>query len=226
MNTYPLSVIAKIHTDFSSKFGLPRQSGAVPELTGEIVFEKEFRDPNAVEGLEDYSRIWVIWQFSENVRDTWSATVRPPLLGGNKRVGVFATRSSFRPNALALSNVKLDEIEYTKDRGPVLHVSGIDMMDGSPVFDIKPYIPVWDAHPYERAGFTDTTPKKLLQVHCEDSLLEKLSRSKRYALIQTLAQDPRPSYQQDPARIYGLSFAGLEVKFRVEGDSLMVLDIV
>ena len=217
--------IATVHSDFSTKFGLPRQSGAVPDLKGEIVFEKEFRDPNAVQGLEEYSRIWVIWQFSENVRESWNATVRPPLLGGNTRVGVFATRSPFRPNALGLSNVALEGIEYTKERGPVLHVSGIDMMDKTPVFDIKPYIPAWDAHENEQAGFTQTTPKKLLQVQCDDMLLQVLPEEKRAPLLAVLAQDPRPSYQEDPLRIYGFSYAGFEVRFRVAEDVLTVTEI-
>ena len=229
--------IAVIHTDFPEKFGLPRQSGAVEELTGEIVFEREFRDQNAVKGLEAYSRIWVIWQFSENVREgedeledkpaakEFRATVRPPILGGNIRVGVFATRSSFRPNALGLSNLALERIEYTKDRGPVLRVSGIDMMDGTPVFDIKPYIPAWDAHPDERAGFTDIVQKKLLKVQCPDELLSVLPEEKRAALLKVLAQDPRPSYQADPGRVYGFFFAGAQVRFMVDGAVLTVVDI-
>lgn len=221
-----LKRIATIHTDFPSKFGLPRQSGAVEELKGEIVFEKEYRDPKAVEGLEAYSRIWVIWQFSENVRDSWNATVRPPLLGGNTRVGVFATRSSFRPNALGLSSLALERIEFTDDRGPVLHVSGIDMMDGTPVFDIKPYLPAWDAHPDERAGFTETTQKKLLQVHCREELLSVLPEEKRRPLLTVLSQDPRPSYQNDPERVYGFSYAGHEVRFSVNGDLLSVTEII
>lgn len=226
MENYTIKPIAFIHTDFPTKFGLPRQSGAVPELEGEIVFEKEYRERQAVEGLENYSRIWVIWQFSENVRENWSPTVRPPILGGNRRVGVFATRSSFRPNALGLSNLVLKSIEYTKDRGPVLHVSGIDMTDGTPVFDIKPYIPAWDSHPQERAGFTETAEKKLLEVQCGEELLSALPKEKRQPLLCALAQDPRPSYQRDPKRIYGFSYAGVEVRFLVENNVLMVVELV
>ena len=225
MENYTIKPIAHIHTDFPAKFGLPRQSGAVPELEGEIVFENEYRERKAVEGLEEYSRIWVIWQFSENARDSWSPTVRPPVLGGNKRVGVFATRSSFRPNALGLSNLALKSIEYTKDRGPVLRVSGIDMMDGTPVFDIKPYIPAWDSHPKERAGFTGTAEKRLLEVHCSDELLAVLPEEKRQPLLCALAQDPRPSYQNDPNRIYGFSYAGVEVRFLVENNALTVVEL-
>ncbi len=221
-----MTVIAHVRTDFPSKFGVPRQSGAVPELKGEIVFEKEFRNPKAVEGLEAFSRIWVIWKFSENVREQWKASVRPPVLGGNTRIGVFATRSSYRPNPLGLTNLKLDGIEYTADRGPVLHVSGIDMMDGTPVYDIKPYLPAFDAHEAERAGFTETAPKKLLTVSAEEDLLSILPAEKRESLTHVLEQDPRPSYQEDPGRIYGFPYAGFEVRFRVDQRELRVLEII
>ena len=230
MEEAKLKIIARIYTDISSKFGLPRQSGIIPELKGEIVFEKEYQNPDAFRGLEAYSRIWILWQFSENIREdgSWSPTVRPPLLGGNKRVGVFATRSSFRPNAIAISNVSLDNIEYTKDRGPVLHVSGIDMCDGTPVFDIKPYIPKWDSHPDERAGFTDELEKKHLRVDIsgvKDRIDECFSAEQSEALIKVIAEDPRPSYQDDPERIYGLVFSGRNVRFIVADGIAKIIDI-
>ena len=197
-----LKVIAHIHTAFPTKFGIPRQSGLVEELRGEIIFTSEYRNPDALRGLEDFSHIWLVWQFSGAVRENWSPTVRPPRLGGNTRVGVFATRSPFRPNPLGLSSVKLEAIEQRPDVGPVLIVRGADLMDGTPIYDIKPYIPYADCHPDAAEGFTGQT-----------------------ALQGVLASDPRPSYQHDPQRVYGMEFAGLEVHFTVDGAQLTVQDI-
>lgn len=220
-----LKVIAKIHSCFPTKFGIPRQSGLADSLPAEIVFEPEYRSPEAVRGLEDYSHIWLIWLFSEAVRDTWSPTVRPPRLGGNVRMGVFATRSPFRPNELGLSSVQLDRIEYTKDRGPVLHVLGADLMDGTPIFDIKPYLPFVDSHPDARGGFADDRKDYSLKVQCSEDLLSQLPKNLREGLIQSLSQDPRPGYQRDADRIYGFLYGGFEVRFRVSENTLEVVDI-
>lgn len=220
-----LKVIAKIHSCFPTKFGIPRQSGLADSLPAEIVFEPEYRSPEAVRGLVDYSHIWLIWLFSEAVRDTWSPTVRPPRLGGNVRMGVFATRSPFRPNELGLSSVQLDRIEYTKDRGPVLHVLGADLMDGTPIFDIKPYLPFVDSHPDARGGFADDRKDYSLKVQCSEDLLSQLPKDLREGLIQSLSQDPRPGYQRDSDRIYGFKYGGFEVRFRVSENTLEVVDI-
>ena len=218
-----LKVIAHIHTAFPTKFGIPRQSGLVEELRGEIVFTPEYRNPDALRGLEDFSHIWLVWQFSGAVRESWSPTVRPPRLGGNTRVGVFATRSPFRPNPLGLSSVKLLKVEPNTPQGPVLTVGGADLLDGTPIFDIKPYLPYVDAHPDARGGFTDTTKFYTLQVQAEPEVLEQIPADKRDALLGVLRSDPRPSYQHDPERLYGLSFGGVEVKFKVNGDVLTVV---
>ena len=218
-----LKVIAHIHTAFPTKFGIPRQSGLVDELRGEVIFTPEYRNADAVRGLEDFSHIWLVWQFSGAVRDSWSPTVRPPRLGGNTRMGVFATRSPFRPNALGLSSVKLLKVEPNTPQGPVLTVGGADLLDGTPIFDIKPYLPYVDAHPDARGGFTDTTKFYTLQVQAEPEVLEQIPADKRDALLGVLRSDPRPSYQHDPERLYGLSFGGVEVKFKVDGDVLTVV---
>lgn len=220
-----LRIIARIHTDFKTKFGIPRQSGVVEELKGEIVFEPEFRNPDAVRGLEDFSHIWLIWQFSENLRADWSPTVRPPRLGGNTHIGVFATRSPFRPNSLGLSSVKLDGIEYTADRGAVLHVSGADLMDGTPIFDIKPYIPYADCHADALGGFTDKTEFKTLKVVIPEALKSKIPEGKLAALTGVLQNDPRPHYQNDPERVYGFEFAGREIRFKVCDGVLSVTEV-
>ena len=220
-----LKIIARIHTDFKTKFGIPRQSGVVEELKGEIVFEPEFRNADAVRGLEDFSHIWLIWQFSENLRADWSPTVRPPRLGGNTHVGVFATRSPFRPNSLGLSSVKLDGIEYTADRGAVLHVSGADLMDGTPIFDIKPYIPYADCHTDALGGFTDKTEFKTLKVVIPEALKSKIPEGKLAALTGVLQNDPRPHYQNDPERVYGFEFAGIEIRFKVCDGVLSVTEV-
>lgn len=218
--------IAHIHTDFPTKFGIPRQSGLVKDLQGRVVFEPEYRNPEAVRGLEDFSHIWLIWEFSEAKRDEWSPTVRPPCLGGNIRKGVFATRSPFRPNPIGLSVVKLKRVEIHKEFGPVLHVSGADLMDGTPIFDIKPYIPYADSIPDAKGGFTDDVENSLLEVIFPAELLDIIPKEKQKALLQVLALDPRPSYQEDEERIYGLEFAGWDVRFRVKENILFVVEIV
>ena len=214
--------IAHMESDFLTKFGIPRQSGLVEELDSTIVFEPEYRNPDALRGLEGFSYIWIIWQFSKNLRKDWSPTVRPPRLGGNTRMGVFATRSSFRPNGLALSCVRLLGIVETEDRGTVLRVAGADLMNGTPIFDIKPYIPYSDAHPEALGGFTDSANAFLLEVKCQNSLLEVVPEEKRSALLGVLSHDPRPSYQHDPDRVYGLDGAGCTVKVTVRENVLQV----
>lgn len=210
-----MKIIARISTDFSSKFGLPRQSGLVDEIKGRIVFEKEYRNPEAFKGLEDFSHIWLIWQFSQAVREDWSPTVRPPMLGGNKRMGVFATRSPFRPNPVGLSCVKLERIEYTRSEGPVLYVSGCDLMDGTPIYDIKPYLPFTDSHPDACGGFAERTDDRTVSVVFPQDLLALIPENKRDVLISVLEQDPRPAYQSNPDRVYGFGFAGFEIRFTV-----------
>ena len=221
-----IQAIARMHSDFSSKFGIPRQSGLVQELRSTIVFEPEFRNPDALRGIEEFSHLWLIWQFSEAVRQGWSATVRPPRLGGNTRMGVFATRSPFRPNNLALSSVTLLGVEQTKNYGTVLHVGGADLMDGTPIFDIKPYIPYGDCHPDAVGGFTDRAGEFLLNVEFPQQLLEMLPEDKRDAAIGVLSHDPRPSYQRNPERVYGLPFAGVDIRFTVKENVLTVQEIV
>lgn len=216
-----LKKIAHIRTDFPEKFGIPRQSN-LADTRAEIVFEPEYRNPDAVRGLEEYSYLWILWEFSEAKRDTWSPTVRPPRLGGNQRVGVFATRSPFRPNAIGLSSVKLERVELRKDAGPVLHVTGADLLDGTPIYDIKPYLPYVDSHPDARGGFAEEKKDETLEVEIPQKWLEKIPQEKRAPLVQILAQDPRPSYQNDPERIYGMAYAGMEVKFRVADGNVYV----
>ena len=218
-----MKIIARIHNDFPTKFGIPHQSNRLSALKATIVFEPEYRNPDAVRGMEGFSHIWLIWQFSRAVRANWSPTVRPPRLGGNTRMGVFATRSPFRPNALGLSSVKLLKVEPNTPQGPVLTVGGAALLDGTPIFDIKPYLPYVDAHPDARGGFTDTTKFYTLQVQAEPEVLEQIPADKRDALLGVLRSDPRPSYQHDPERLYGLSFGGVEVKFKVDGDVLTVV---
>lgn len=220
-----MKIIARIHTDFKTKFGVPRQSGVVKELKGEIVFEPEFRNADAVRGLEEWSHIWLIWQFSENLRSDWSPTVRPPRLGGNTHVGVFATRSPFRPNSIGLSCVELDYISFEAERGPVIHVRGADLMDGTPIFDIKPYLPYADSHPEAKGGFTDSTEFKTLEVVISEDLVNKVPRDKLGAVKEVLANDPRPPYHKDPDREYGFEFAGMEIHFKVNENIMTVTDI-
>lgn len=220
-----IEVIAHIHTDFPEKFGIPRQSGLVPELAGKITFQEKYQREEAFRGLEEFSHIWILWQFSQALRQDWTPSVRPPKLGGNARKGVFATRSPFRPNGIGLSCVKLDAIEYEKETGPVLYVSGIDMMDGTPIYDIKPYLPYADSQPDASRGFADSGKQSSLTVKIPSSCKGIFPEEKLSALTHLLAQDPRPAYQADASRIYGLSYAGYEVKFRVEGDTLNVVSI-
>jgi len=217
--------IAHMKSDFPSKFGIPRQSNLASSLRSAIVFEPEYRIPDALRGLEGYSHIWLIWQFSQNVRADWSPTVRPPRLGGNTRMGVFATRSPFRPNHLGLSCVKLEGIEQHPTLGPVIHVSGADLMDGTPIFDIKPYVPYADSFPDALGGFTDTAGEFLLKVEFPEDLLKLFPVEKQEAAIEVLSHDPRPSYQRDSSRVYGLPFAGYDIRFRVENDTLTVVEI-
>ena len=214
--------IARMKSDFPTKFGIPRQSGLVEELRSTIVFEPEFRNPDTLRGIEGFSHLWLIWQFSEAVRDNWSPTVRPPRLGGNTRMGVFATRSPFRPNNLGLSCVRLLAVEQTANDGMVLHVAGADLMDGTPIFDIKPYIPYSDSYPNAVGGFTDTAGDFLLNVVFPDNLLNILPENKRDAAKAVLSHDPRPSYQRKPGRVYGLDFAGFNIRLTVDGDTLTV----
>lgn len=217
--------IARMRSDFASKFGIPRQSGLVEQLRSTIVFEPEFRNPDALRGIEEFSHLWLIWQFSEAVRQGWSPTVRPPRLGGNTRMGVFATRSPFRPNNLGLSSVRLLGVEQTKDFGMVLHVGGADLMDGTPIFDIKPYIPYGDCHMDATGGFTDRAGEFLLDVDFPRELLEKLPPDKREAAKAVLSHDPRPSYQRNEDRIYGMTFAGQDIRFTVRENTLTVTEV-
>lgn len=218
-----LRPIAHIHTEFPEKFGIPRQSGLVEGLRAVVEFELPYRAPEAFRGLEGYSHLWLLWQFTQS--KGWSPTVRPPRLGGNQRMGVFATRSPFRPNPLGLSCVKLEQVDFQAPNGPLLVVGGADLLDGTPIFDVKPYVPLADCHPEAAGGFSDEHRADGLQVECPAGLLEVVPPQKRQALLGVLAQDPRPSYQQDPQRVYGMGFAGLEVRFTVEGGTLFVKSI-
>ncbi|HJB56682.1 MAG TPA: tRNA (N6-threonylcarbamoyladenosine(37)-N6)-methyltransferase TrmO [Candidatus Flavonifractor intestinipullorum] len=223
--THTLRVIARIRSDFPTKFGVPRQSGLVEALKSTVVFEPPYRNPDALRGLESFSHIWLIWQFSGAVRESWSPTVRPPRLGGNARMGVFATRSPFRPNPIGLSAVRLEGIDLHTPDGPVLRVAGADLMDGTPIYDIKPYLAYGDCIPEAGAGYTSSLPERLLEVDLPERWLALVPQDRREALLGVLAHDPRPSYQRDPERVYGLSFAGLDVRFTVTGDVLTVCQI-
>ena len=220
-----LKTIARIKTDFPTKFGIPRQSGIIASLRGRIVFEPEYRIAEAVRGLEDFSHLWLIWEFSEAVRDSWSPTVRPPRLGGNVRKGVFASRSPFRPNPIGLSSVKLEKIEIDPKLGPVIYVSGADLMDGTPIYDIKPYITYTDSHPEAISGFASKPAEYILKVDFPEPLLNQVKHDLRESLIDVLAHDPRPQYHDDPERVYGMAFGGMEVKFKVDGRLLTVVDV-
>jgi tRNA-Thr(GGU) m(6)t(6)A37 methyltransferase TsaA len=221
-----MKIIARIHTDFPTKFGVPRQSGLVSALKGVIVFEPEYRNPDALRGLEEFSHIWLIWEFSEAVRAAWSPTVRPPRLGGNKRMGVFATRSPFRPNPVGLSSVKLEGIELHTKQGPVLHVSGADLMDGTPIYDIKPYLAYTDSHPEAVGGFADEVQDHILEVEFPRKWLCFIPEELREALLGVLARDPRPSYQNDPNRKYGFAFGEFDIRFTVQNNILRVCEVV
>ena len=222
---HTLRVIARIHSDFPTKFGIPRQSGLVEELRSAVVFEPEYRNPDALRGLEGFSHLWLIWQFSQAVRENWSPTVRPPRLGGNARMGVFATRSPFRPNPIGLSCVRLERIEQHPQWGPALWVAGADLMDGTPIYDVKPYLPYADCRPEAAGGFASQPKEPTLQVEIAPELLAQVPEELREALLGVLAQDPRPQYQHRPDRVYGLEFGPLEVKFTVEGELLTVRQV-
>ena len=221
-----MKIIAKIKSDFSEKFGIPRQSGLVPSLKSKIVFEPAYRNSDALRGLEDFSHIWLLWEFSKSKRDTWSPTVRPPRLGGNRRMGVFATRSPFRPNPIGLSCVKLDRIEWYSAEGPLLYISGADLLNDTPIYDIKPYLPFTDSHPEAAGGFAGDVRGYRLSVDCPNRLLDSIPTQHRQAVMDILAQDPRPSYQQDAERVYGMEYAGMEIRFTVNKDLLTVLEII
>lgn len=225
MEQIEMKIIARMKSDFPAKFGIPRQSGLVDSLRSTIIFEPEYQNSDALRGLEDFSHLWIIWQFSEAVREDWSPTVRPPRLGGNARMGVFATRSPFRPNALGLSSVKILGMEQTAQHGTVIHVSGADLMDGTPIFDIKPYIPYTDCHPDALGGFTEHAKDYLLQVDFPEELLLKVQDDKRQALIEVLSHDPRPSYQQESDRIYGMCFGTQNIQFTVRNSVLTVCNV-
>lgn len=218
-----LRPIGHIRTQFPQKFGIPRQSGLVEELQARVVFEEEYRIREAFRGLEDFSHLWLVWQFTES--KGWSPTVRPPRLGGNRRMGVFATRSPFRPNPIGLSCVKLEGVEYDAPDGPALLVGGADLLDGTPILDVKPYVPLADCRPEAVGSFSDQHREDRLLVDMPSELLEKVPPPLRSALLGVLSQDPRPSYQKDPERVYGMAFAGLEIKFTVEGETLHVTEI-
>ena len=225
---FQMKVIAKIHNDFSSKFGIPRQSGIVEDLKSTIIFEEDYRNPDAVRGLEGFSHIWIIWQFSEFISDKWSPTVRPPRLGGNEKVGVFASRSPFRPNSIGLSSVRLERVEWDTTQGPVLHVLGADLMDGTPIYDIKPYITYADSHPDARSGFVDTHSWTRLEVELTDEHTQRLKAagftdSDIQQLISVLEEDPRPQYHTDPEKISGMPFKGIDIHFRVEEGKVLII---
>lgn len=220
-----VDIIARIHTDLPEKFGVPRQSGLVPQLRGTIVLEPAYRNPDALRGLEGFSHLWLIFQFHRAVREGWSPTVRPPRLGGNRRMGVFATRSPFRPNNLGLSCVKLEGVRLDEKLGPVIDVSGADLVDGTPILDIKPYLPYADCRPEATGGFTDPLDGQTLQVNCDPALLSGLNEEQKAGLMGVLVCDPRPRYQEDPERVYGLAFAGKNVKFTVKDGVLTVVAV-
>lgn len=224
-NTVSHKIIGHIYNDFDEKFGIPRQSGIVKNIQSKIIFEKEYRNPDAFRGIESFSHIWILWQFSETQKDNWSPTVRPPKLGGNEKIGVFATRSPFRPNSIGLSSVKLEKTEFSQIYGPILYITGADLMNGTPIFDIKPYLPYTDNHSEASAGFAfqKTTPD--LDVSYDCSVLSKIPQEKQKSLLEILSYDPRPAYQDDDGRIYGLLFGGHNVKFRIKDKTLTVIDI-
>ncbi len=229
-NEITFKVVARIKSDFHDKFGIPRQSGLLKNLRSTIVFEPEFRNVDALRGLEGFSHLWLLWIFSENVRDTWKPTVRPPRLGGNTRLGVFATRSSFRPNPIAMSCVKIEKINLAGEGAPTIEVSGADLMDGTPIVDVKPYLPYADSMPEATGGFAEAVRFKKLEVdfdvEAQAALDEQFPENKKAALVELLSEDPRPAYQRSADRIYGIRFAGFEIKFQVQGDHLTVVAIL
>lgn len=224
--TCEMKIIARIRSDFDTKFGVPRQSGLVSSALSAVIFEPEYRNPDAFRGLEGFSHVWLIWQFSECVRAGWSPTVRPPRLGGNTRMGVFATRSPFRPNAIGLSSVEIDRLEKDPVLGPVLWVRGADLMNGTPILDVKPYVPYADSHPDARGGFALGPEGGIVRVECSETLLRLLPEDKRQTLLDVLAQDPRPGYQHTPDRVYGIAFAGFDVRFTVADGVLHVRELL
>ena len=219
-----LTPIAHIRTDFGSKFGVPRQSGVVEELRARIVFEPAYRNPDALRGLEDFSHLWILWHFSEVKQEGWSPTVRPPRLGGNTRMGVFATRSPYRPNPIGLSAVKIVGVDLHTPEGPVITVAGADLMDGTPIFDLKPYLAYADSHPDAKGGFVEGLTDRSVRVDCDPALLNGLPEGTRKSLLAVLAHDPRPTYQNDPERVYGMEFAGHNVRFTVADGVLKVVE--
>ncbi len=221
----PLNIIATVKSDFKTKFGIPRQSGLIPELKSKIVFTPEYRNPEALRGIEDFSHLWLIWKFSENETEKWSATVRPPRLGGNTRLGVFATRSPFRPNPIGLSCVKLERVIYDTEQGAVLEVSGADLLDGTPIYDIKPYIPYTDSHEDASGGFSTAVYSDSINVIIPEEIESSLSQETVIPLKKILAGDPRPAYQNDPERIYSFEFSNYRIKFRVSGTDLTVISV-
>lgn len=221
-----MKIIGYIHTDFPTKFGIPRQSGLVESLHGSITFEPEYRNPGAFRGLEEFSHIWLLWKFSKSEKKHWSATVKPPRLGGKKRMGVFATRSPYRPNDIGLSCVKLEKIEFDDKRGPILHVAGGDLMDQTPIYDIKPYIAYTDSRPEAAEGFAGAVKEKKLKVEFPEELLQCYPEGKREAVIGILEQDPRPAYDTDETRVYGVKFAGYDIHFTVSGNTLKVKELI
>ena len=225
MEQSTFTIIARMHSDFDQKFGIPRQSGLVEELESLIVFEPEFRNPDALRGLEGFSHLWLIWEFSKARREDWSPTVRPPRLGGNQRLGVFATRAPYRPNPIGLSCVRLVGVEHHPEFGPVIRVAGADLLNGTPIYDIKPYLPYADCKPEAVGGFASAPKEATLTVHIPEEFAEKIPEGKRAAVAGVLAQDPRPSYQDDPERVYGMGFGGMEIKFKVDGDDLTVCGV-
>lgn len=224
--TYEMKIIAHIRTDFPTKFGIPRQSSLADELLGEIIFEPEYRQPEAFRGIEEFSHLWLLWEFSEAKREHWSATVKPPRLGGKTRMGVFATRSPFRPNPIGLSCVRLVELRFDEKYGPVLVVAGVDLMDGTPIYDVKPYLPYVDAHPDARGGFGDRVKEHALAVVFPEALLARLPEEKRAGACAFLRQDPRPAVHKDPSRVYKIAYAGHDIHFTVDGECLTVIDVV
>lgn len=225
---HQIEVIGHIETDFKEKFGIPRQSGIIPELIGRIVFTKKFRNPDAIRGMENFTHLWLVWQFSENVREDWdwAPTVRPPRLGGSEKKGVFATRSPFRPNNLGLSCVELDHIELSKGKGPLIYVRGADLLDGTPIYDIKPYIPYTDAQPQATCSFAKSDWERKLYVEFPGELLSKVDESKQEALIKVLEQDPRPAYKEDSDNLYGMKFANYDIRFVVKSGTLIVTEVL
>jgi tRNA-Thr(GGU) m(6)t(6)A37 methyltransferase TsaA len=222
----PMQIVARIYNDFSTKFGIPRQSGIVNALTSVIVLEPEYRNPDVYRGIEGYSHLWLLWQFSQAEQDGWSPTVRPPKLGGNKKIGVFASRSPFRPNRIGLSSVRLERIELQSPNGPMLYVTGADLMNGTPILDIKPYLPYTDSHPDALGGYAVTPKEQLLKVCCPDSLLKQLPQELHAGLFALLEQDPRPGYHGDSERIYGITLGSFDIRFTVKDTILTVVEIL